>query len=247
MGIHLYLPDRVVEVATSSDRKEIRVILNSGEQIITDALLAAVGRTSNTDKLRLENAGIHPAERGLIKVNEYYQTEIPHIYAAGDVIGFPALCSTSMEQGRMAVTHAFQFNYKLTPVNQIPFGIWTIPEISMVGETEETLQAKRQLYIVGKARYNQNPRGMVLGDKYGLVKLIFSADDLKLLGVHIIGQEACELIGIGLIALETDSTARNLINLCFNFPSLSDMYKYAAYDAIDKYRKNSHTLEDLEL
>ena len=115
----------------------------------------------------------------------------------------------------------------------------------MVGETEQSLQAKGQGYIVGRARYNQNPRGMVLGDKHGLLKIIFSADDLSLLGVHIIGQEACELIGTGLIALETGATAQNFINLCFNFPSLSDMFKYAAYDALDAYRKGGGKISGL--
>jgi NAD(P) transhydrogenase len=237
MGMHLYLSDRVEAVQTSQDRKEIKVILQSGGQIVTEALLAAVGRSSNTENLRLENAGLHTGKRGLLEVNEFFQTEMPHIYAAGDVIGFPALSSTSMEQGRQAVTHAFKFDYRLPSASSIPFGIWTIPEISMVGETEQTLQAKGQTYCVGRARYNQNPRGMVLGDKLGLLKLIFSANDLQLLGVHIIGQEACELIGTGLIAIETQATAQNFINLCFNFPSLSDMFKYAAYDALDVYRK----------
>jgi NAD(P) transhydrogenase len=245
MGMNLYLPDRVNAIQTSPDRKEIKVILDSGAQIVTEAVLAAVGRSSNTENLRLENAGLETGKRGLLNVNEFFQTEIPHIYAAGDVIGFPALSSTSMEQGRQAVTHAFQFNYRLAQPNSIPFGIWTIPEISMVGETEQSLQAKGQAFIVGRARYNQNPRGMVLGDRHGLLKLIFSADDLALLGVHIIGQEACELIGTGLIALETGATAQNFINLCFNFPSLSDMFKYAAYDALDVYRKGGGKVSDL--
>ena len=237
MGLRLYMPERVADIVTTNDRAEIRVVLGSGEQLLTEALLVAVGRSSNTEELRLENAGIHVGERGLIRVNEYYQTQAPHIYAAGDVIGFPALGSTSMEQGRLAVTHAFKLNYKMTSANQVPFGIWTIPEISMLGETEQTLQAKGQPYIVGRARYDRNPRGMVLGDKFGLVKLIFSADDLKLLGAHIIGQEACELIATGLVALETKTTAPDFIDLCFNFPSLSDMYKYAAYDALGEYRE----------
>ena len=239
MGMNLYLPERVEAVQSSPDRKEIKVILQSGGQIVTEAVLAAVGRSSNTENLRLENAGLHAGKRGLLEVNEFFQTEVPHIYAAGDVIGFPALSSTSMEQGRQAVTHAFKFSYRMPSASTIPFGIWTIPEISMVGETEQSLQAKGQAYIVGRARYNQNPRGMVLGDKLGLLKLIFSADDLHLLGVHIIGQEACELIGTGLIAIETQATAQNFINLCFNFPSLSDMFKYAAYDALDTYRRGS--------
>ena len=245
MGMNLYLPDRVDAIQSSPDRKEIKVILESETQIVTEAVLAAVGRSSNTENLRLENAGLQAGKRGLLKVNEFFQTEIPHIYAAGDVIGFPALSSTSMEQGRQAVTHAFRFNYRLAQPNTIPYGIWTIPEISMVGETEQSLQAKGQAYIVGRARYDQNPRGMVLGDKHGLLKLIFSAEDLSLLGAHIIGQDACELIGTGLIALETGATAQNFINLCFNFPSLSDMFKYAAYDALDAYRKDGGEIGSL--
>jgi len=244
MGIHLYMPERVAEITTSSDDDAIQVVLDSGEHIQTEALLASVGRASNTEKLELEKAGVPVAERGLIKVNEFMQTAVPNIYAAGDVIGFPALCSTSMEQGRLAVTHAFNFNYKITPANQIPFGIWTIPEISMVGETEETLQAKGIKYIVGRTRYDHNPRGMVLGEKHGLLKLIFAADDLKLLGAHIIGQEACELISSGMLALEMEATARDFIGLCFNFPSLSDMYKYAAYDALGEYREGERALAD---
>jgi NAD(P) transhydrogenase len=240
MGMHLYLPDRVEAVQASPDRREITVSLQSGSQIVADALLAAVGRSSNTENLKLENAGLQAGKRGLLEVNEFFQTAVPHIYAAGDVIGFPALSSTSMEQGRQAVTHAFKFDYRMPTARSIPFGIWTIPEISMVGETEQTLQANGQAYIVGRARYNQNPRGMVLGDRLGLLKLIFSADDLRLLGVHIIGQEACELIGTGLIAIETQATAQNFINLCFNFPSLADMFKYAAYDALDAYRKGGY-------
>jgi len=241
MGINLFMPQRVQEIVTTGDWKGLHVVLGSGEQISTEALLIAVGRSSNTDKLRLENVGIEVGERGLIKVNQHFQTNVPHIYAAGDVIGFPALSSTAMEQGRLAVTHAFKFNYKLTRPDQLPYGIWTIPEISMVGETEHTLQTKGQPYIVGRAYYNRNPRGMVVGDEVGLVKLLFSLPELKLLGVHIIGQEACELVGIGLIALETNALAYNFIDLCFNFPSLADMYKYAAYDALGKYRATSHT------
>jgi len=237
MGLHLYLSDRVQSIEPGGDGNDIQISLKSGVLISSDAVLVAVGRASNTEKLRLENAGIQVAERGLLKVNEHLQTEVPHIYAAGDVIGFPALSSTSMEQGRLAVTHAFQFNYRTTPANQIPFGIWTIPEISVLGETEETLQARQQPYLVGRALYEHNPRGLVLGEKYGMLKLIFATDDLKLLGVHLIGQEACELIATGMMALEMKATARDLIGLCFNFPSLADMYKYAAYDALGEYRE----------
>ncbi len=246
MGLHLFLSDRVEQIEAGKDREPIRLSLKSGAEISSEAVLVAVGRASNTEKLRLENAGIQVGERGLLKVNQYMQTEVPHIYAAGDVIGFPALSSTSMEQGRLAVTHAFQFNYKTTPANQIPFGIWTVPEISVVGETEEALQARGQAYLVGRTLYERNPRGLVLGEKYGLLKLIFDAADLKLLGVHIIGQEACELIATGMMALEMNARAQDLISLCFNFPSLADMYKYAAYDALGEYRESSHLLPAIE-
>ena len=239
MGLELHMSDRVENVQPVGDGGEIRTSLKSGAVIDSEAVLVAVGRVSNTEALRLENAGIRVGERGLLKVNENLQTEVPHIYAAGDVIGFPALSSTSMEQGRLAVTHAFKLNYRTTPANHIPFGIWTIPEISVLGETEETMQARGKPYLVGRALYENNPRGMVLGEKYGMLKLIFSSDDLKLLGVHIIGQEACELIATGLMALETTATARDMIGLCFNFPSLADMYKYAAYDALGEYREGS--------
>jgi NAD(P) transhydrogenase len=236
MGLNLFLSDRVQSMDAPDPDKEIRVVLKSGAAFSSEAVLVATGRVSNTENLDLEKAGITVGERGLLKVNEFLQTEVPHIYAAGDVIGFPALCSTSMEQGRLAVTHAFGLDYRITPTNQIPFGIWTIPEISVLGDTEETLQARGIAYVAGRTTYAKNPRGLVLGERHGLLKLLFSASDLKLLGVHIIGQEACELIATGMMALETGATARDFIGLCFNFPSLSDMYKYAAYDAIGEYR-----------
>jgi len=236
MGIQLVLSDRVVETRIAADGSELAVELRSGVRIITQALLVAVGRMSNTDSLQLERAGVTLGPRGQIPVNKQYQTEVPHIYAAGDVIGSHALASTAMEQGRQAVTHAFGFNYRMHTPDHVPYGIWTIPEISMVGETEETLQANGVPYIVGRAQYQRNARGMVLADPIGLLKLIFSASDLRLLGIHIIGEAACELIGLGMLALETQATAHTLIDLCFNFPSLTDMYKYAAYDALGIFR-----------
>jgi NAD(P) transhydrogenase len=234
-GINLFAPARVVRIDESPTGGELTIHLQAGEAVVADAVLAAVGRVSNVEDLHLEKAGVEASERGLIKVNQFYQTNVPHIYAAGDVIGFPALSSTSMEQARLAMAHAFDLNYDLTRAQYIPYGIWTIPEISMVGATEQVLQAQEIPYVVGKAHYNSNPRGLVLGEEYGLLKLLFSAHDRTLLGVHIIGQEACELIALGLMALETKATLNNFINLCFNFPSLSDMYKYAAYDALSQF------------
>jgi NAD(P) transhydrogenase len=235
MGMRLFAPARVLRVDESPTDDELTIHLESGETVVADAVLAAVGRVSNVEELHLDKAGIETGERGLIQVNEFYQTHVPHIYAAGDVIGFPALSSTSMEQARLAMAHAFQLNYDLLRTQYIPYGIWTIPEISMVGATEQALQAQQTPYVVGKAHYNRNPRGLVLGEEHGMLKLLFSASDRTLLGVHIIGQEACELIALGLMALETRATLNNFINLCFNFPSLSDMYKYAAYDALSQF------------
>ncbi|HMQ34041.1 MAG TPA: Si-specific NAD(P)(+) transhydrogenase [Chloroflexaceae bacterium] len=236
MGVRLLLPERLTETLVAADGRELTVVLASGARLKTETLLVAVGRASNTDTLGLERAGVAVGPRGLIPVNEVYQTEVPHIYAAGDVIGFPALASTAMEQGRRAVTHAFKLAYRTDARDHVPYGIWTIPEISMVGATEQALRAAGTPIVVGRAHYSQNARGMVLADPVGMLKLIFSAADLTLLGIHIIGDDACELIGLGLLALETRATAHQLIDLCFNFPSLTEMYKYAAYDALGTYR-----------
>lgn len=236
MGVQLLLPDRLIETAVGPNGNELTVVLGSGVRLITDAILVAVGRASNTESLHLERAGVAVEARGRIQVNQFYQTEVPHIYAVGDVIGFPALASTAMEQGRLAVTHAFKLPYRTDTRDHVPYGIWTIPEISMVGETEQTLHSKGVPYIVGRAQYQRNARGMVLADRVGLLKLIFSESDLTLLGIHIIGEDACELIGVGLLALESHTSAYQLIDLCFNFPSLTEMYKYAAYDALGTYR-----------
>lgn len=242
MGVQLLLPDRVTETTIAAGGNEFAVTLSSGTRLVTDTLLIAVGRAGNTSALQLEQAGITVGPQGRLEVNEVYQTTMPHIYAVGDVIGYPALASTAMEQGRLAVTHAFKLPYRMDTRDHVPYGIWTIPEISMVGETEQTLQAKGLPYIVGRAQYTRNARGMVLADRVGLLKLIFSENDLRLLGIHIIGEDACELIGLGLLGLESQTTAFQLIELCFNFPSLTEMYKYAAYDALGTYRAQGGTM-----
>lgn len=241
MGINLHPGEKVTavvpQVPPGRGDKALGIGLASGREINTEALLVAVGRASNTEHLALEKAGITVGARGLIPVNQWYQTAVPHIYAAGDVIGFPALASTAMEQARIAVGHAFNLTNQRELPNLTPYGIWTIPEISTVGATEQKLQEEQIPYVVGRARYTDNPRGLILGEKHGLLKLLFSATDGKLLGVHIIGQEACELISTGLTALVAGMNAYHLVNLCFNYPSLSDLYKYAAYDALDKLER----------
>ncbi len=159
----------------------------SGKTLTVDAVLVAAGRKSNVEKLALPSSGVATGERGLIPVNEHYQTNVPHIYAAGDVIGFPALASTSMEQARRAVSHALGLsNGRVSPL--LPNGIYTIPEVSMIGETEESLKKKNIEYIVGRSLYKENGRGQIIGDKDGFLKLLFQKSDLKLLGVHVMGR-----------------------------------------------------------
>ena len=206
------------------------------ERFEAEALLAALGRRSNVGALRLENAGVRLDEQGQLLVNEHFQTNVPHIYAAGDVIGGYALSSTAMEEARMAMVHAFDLKYKSGVSPFLPIGVWTIPEISMVGETEQGLRAKGVAHVVGRWRYDANPRGVLIGERWGLLKLLFSWPDERLLGVHVIGENACELIAAGLVAMTLGATCSTFIETCFNYPSLSDLYKYAAYDAMGRVR-----------
>lgn len=168
----------------------------------------------------------------MIKVDAQYRTEVHHIFAAGDVIGAPALAATGMEQARMAMCVACEVDYKDVVAPILPTGIYTIPEASMAGETEEGLKSKGVDYVVGRARYVDNPRGQIVGDESGLLKLIFARDDMRLLGVHIVGEQATELVHIGLVAMMSGSGAELFNRTCFNYPTLGDLYKYATYEAI---------------
>src|SRR5262249_2855389 len=179
---------------------------------------------------------------GYIPVDAYYRTPVPHIYAAGDVMGFPALASTSMEQGRVAVCHAFGFRYKQRVATMLPMGIYTIPEISAAGETEQSCREKKIDYEVGRARYDNNARGHISGDRAGMLKLIFSRVDRKLLGLSIIGEDATELIHIGMMVLDNGLTIDEFIEQVFNYPTLSELYKYAAYDGLGNLA--GHKLRD---
>lgn len=229
MGIDLCLADAIEQVETGD---KIAVALKSGRTVTVDTLLAATGRTGATDGMALDKAGIKLGARGLIEVNDRYQTSLPHIYAVGDVIGFPALASTSMEQARIAMVHAFDLQYKTTLAHVLPYGIYTIPECSMAGETEESLQKKGVPYVAGRARYAANARGQIIGDEGGFLKLLFHADDMKLLGVHVIGELAAEIVHVGLTALIMAAGAELFIHTCFNYPTLTEVYKYATYDAM---------------
>lgn len=204
----------------------------SGRSLAVEGLLVAAGRSSNTGDLNLAAAGITPGKRGLIPVNSFSQTVAPHIYAAGDVVGPPALASTSAAQARVAVFHALQMEgaQPLSPL--LPSGIYTIPEASMLGETEEALKARGEDYVVGRAPYARNARGAILGDSSGFLKLLFRRSDMRLLGAHIMGEHATEIIHIALMTMLTEQGAALLERACFNFPTLGGLYTLATYDAL---------------
>ena len=230
LGLNFFFRERpnVIERTATG----VRLTLTSGKILESETALLAAGRRGAVDGLGLERAGLGINQRGYIDVNAQYQTAIPHIYAAGDVIGFPALASTSMEQGRVAMCHAFGFPYKQRLASQLPMGIYTIPEISAVGETEAACREKKIDYEVGRAKYANNARGQIVGDLTGLLKLIFRRDSKRLLGVQILGESATELIHLGMAAMEAGATIDTFIERVFNYPTLSEMYKYAAYDGL---------------
>jgi NAD(P) transhydrogenase len=233
MGAVFRLGEKVVSAAYEPERKRVVIHLESGKTVHGQAVLYAVGRKANSDILNLEAVGIVPGERGKLTVNESFQTDVPHIYAAGDVIGFPSLASTSMEQGRLASCHMFGINGRRNE-NVIPFGIYTIPEISMVGQTEEQLTKNRIPYEVGLARYAELAKGQMLGDEEGILKLLFHPETLKLLGVHAIGDRAAEIIHIGQAILSTGGTIEYFRDTVFNYPTLAEAYKVAALDGLNK-------------
>jgi NAD(P) transhydrogenase len=234
IGVEFLMPQHVAEI---DGRDVLTLVLQDGRRLEAEAVLVALGRRSNVEGLELDRAGVRLNEHGQLEVNERFQTNVPHIYAAGDVIGGLALSSTAMEEARMAMVNAFDLRYKAGIARHLPIGVWTIPELSMVGETEESLRAKRRPYVVGRCRYQHNPRGALIGERWGLLKLVFSVPDEQLLGVHLIGENACELIASGLVGMTMGATTTTFIDTCFNYPSLSDMYKYATYDAMGNLQR----------
>ena len=231
MGCIFRLGEEVESV--QSVRGQAVARLKSGKRIVSDLLLYSVGRIGATAALNLEAAGLAADERGRIPVDENYQTARSHIYAVGDVVGFPSLASTSMEQGRIAACHAFGIEYHSSP-DHFPFGIYSVPELSMVGETEHDLTAAGVPYEVGLARYREIARGNILGDDTGMLKLLFHGESRKLLGVHIIGAEASELVHIGQAVLAFGGTLDYFVNTVFNYPTLAECYKVAALDCYNK-------------
>jgi len=229
-GMSLWFNERPVKVENTANFA--RLSMKSGKTLETEATLFAAGRRAAVDGLALEKAGLSINDKGYIGVDENYCTAVPHIYAAGDVIGFPALASTSMEQGRVAVCHAFGLKYKQRVASLLPMGIYTIPEISAAGESEESCKEKGIEYCVGRASYANNARGHIVGDVTGLLKLIFAPSNRKLLGVGMIGESATELIHVGMMVLDNGLSIDEFIEQVFNYPTLSEMYKYAAYDGL---------------
>jgi NAD(P) transhydrogenase len=230
MGMHLWFNERPVKVENGPTGARLQ--MKSGKVLETEAALFAAGRRACVEGLALEKAGLAINDRGYVSVDENYRTSAAHIYAAGDVIGFPALASTSMEQGRVAVCHAFGLKYKQRVASLLPMGIYTIPEISAAGETEEACKEKGIDYCVGRALYENNARGHITGDTAGMLKLIFSPADRKLLGLSMIGESATELVHIGMMVLDNGLKIDEFIEQVFNYPTLSETYKYAAYDGL---------------
>ena len=213
--------------------ERVRILLTSGKQVVSEMALYSIGRIGATAPLNLPAAGLTCDERGRLRVNAQYQTEVPHVYAVGDVIGFPSLASTSMEQGRLAACHAFGVDASSVP-ELFPYGIYTIPEISMVGRNEEELTEQGIPYEIGKANYREIARGQIIGDSSGLLKLIFHLDTRELLGVHIIGEGASELVHIGQAVMAFNGKVDYFVNTVFNYPTLAECYKTAAFDGVNR-------------
>ncbi|MBX3438481.1 MAG: Si-specific NAD(P)(+) transhydrogenase [Planctomycetaceae bacterium] len=211
-----------------TERGSVVVELESRKRVIADTVLFSVGRQGDTEELNVSAAGLQADARGRLTCSPDHQTDVPHIYAVGDVVGFPALASTSMEQGRRAVCHAFGLPFQ--PCQQIPYGLFTIPEISMVGKTEEELTAECAPYEVGVANFNEIARGQIIGDHVGMLKLLFHRETRQVLGVHCIGETATEIIHIGQAVMSFGGTIDYFCNTVFNYPTMAECYKVAAFD-----------------
>ncbi|HEX3111365.1 MAG TPA: Si-specific NAD(P)(+) transhydrogenase [Thermoanaerobaculia bacterium] len=230
LGVVMHLGSDVEEIDRCEH--EVALTLKDGREIVCDKVLYAAGRSSNTADLNLDAAGVKTGNRGLVVVDENYRTNVPNIYAAGDVIGFPALASTSMEQARVAMVHAFDLKYKTRVAPILPYAIYTIPELATVGLTEDECRKKGINPATGRAAYRNNARGQIIGDTKGMIKIVFDRESLAILGVHIVGESASELLHTGMMAMQFGGTINAFIDCVFNFPTLGEAYKYAAYDGL---------------
>lgn len=252
LGITFRLGEHV-ESVTLRSRGGAAVELESRKRVIADTVLYCAGRTGDTEPMCLEKAGLKPDSRGRIQCNEDFQTEVPHIYAVGDVVGFPALASTSMEQGRRAVSHAFRIPFE--SMDHVPYGLFTIPEISMIGQTEEALTESCIPYEVGIAHFHEIARGQIAGDHVGMLKLLVHRETKRLLGVHCIGETATEIIHIGQAVMAFEGSIEYFTSAVFNYPTMAECYKVAAFDALTRLACESDeqsssldsTIEQLEI
>jgi NAD(P) transhydrogenase len=227
-GVTMVLGDNPTEVEVVDD--QVVTMTASGRRIVSDRLLYTAGRSGNTNGLGLEGLGIDVNKRGLINVNNQYQTKVPNIYAVGDVIGFPSLASVSMDQGRLASIHAFNRG-DITCLNSLlPIGIYTIPEVSTIGDTEQSLIEVGQDYEIGQARYYELARGQIINDHDGMMKILFDPKSHRIFGVHIIGERATELIHIGQAVMCHGGNLDYFIETVLNYPTLAEAYKVAALD-----------------
>jgi NAD(P) transhydrogenase len=231
LGMQFRLGEDVIGVETVGGNRAA-LQLESGKRLIGDSVLYACGRVGDTEDLNLPAAGLTADERGRLWCDQNHRTWVPHIYGAGDVVGFPALASVSMEQGRRAVCHAF--GKPFTGCRYMPYGLYTIPEISMVGASEDELTRNRVPYEVGMARYREIARGQILGDTTGMLKLLFHRQTRKLLGVHCIGETATEIVHIGQSVMAFGGTIDYFRDTVFNYPTMAECYKVAAFDGLNK-------------
>jgi NAD(P) transhydrogenase len=237
VGVTFRFNEEVVGIQKSIDHS-VSIQLKSGKKISAPLLMYSIGRIGATKDLNLQSIGITPDERGRLKVNENYQTALNHVYAVGDVVGFPALASTSMQQGRHAACHAFGLACDLA-THLLPYGIFTIPEISMVGRNEDELTRDGVPYEIGVARYREIARGQLIGDTVGMLKLLFHSETRALLGVHVIGEGATELVHIGQAVIAHGGKLDYFVDTVFNYPTLAECYKVAALAALNKFSNSS--------
>ena len=240
--VTLYLGKDFSSVKTDS-RGAVVTTLENGREIKADMLMFASGRSGAIEGLNLEAAGLEPNNRGLLDTNDNLQTQAPHIYAAGDIVGFPALASTSMEQGRLAACHAFDVPF-FSDTELLPYGIYTIPEISMVGKTEQELSEAGVPYEIGIARYREVAKGQIMGDETGVLKLVFHQKTGHLLGVHIIGDGASELLHIGQAVMAFNGSLSYFVDTVFNYPTLAEAYKIAALNGLKRLGAQGHGSRD---
>lgn len=235
LGVQVVLGIDVAGVAVDGGLATVR--LADGREFVGECVLWSAGREGNTDGLGLDAAGVKLDRREYVIADRHYRTSNPRVYAAGDILGFPLLANTAMEQARVAMCHAFDLKYKQAVSDFVPYGVWTVPEIATVGLGEDAARAQGIPTEVGRASFRMNPRGQIIGDTEGFVKLVFRADDQRLLGASVVGEGACELIHVPSAVLAHGGSLDYFIQAVFNYPTLGDSFKYAAYDGLQRLQK----------